>query len=94
MGSMTHLPNETPEGEHGLHRAARLLSEWAYCDSMIEIPQAQLRKRLNEDHETAGYLPTDEQCMEFICGGDDGAPPPDLVRDFPKTHAYLEEFWQ
>ncbi|HEX4334651.1 MAG TPA: hypothetical protein VH062_01990 [Polyangiaceae bacterium] len=79
--------------EHPVHRAARQLAEWAYCDSMIELNRSKLRELLSEDEQTSGYLPSDEQCMQFICGGDDGAPPPDLVRDFPKTHAWLEEFW-
>ena len=80
--------------EHPLHGAARALAEWAYCDSMLVHDQAKLRELLAEDEATAGYLPTDEQCEAFICGGDDGAPPADLVRDFPKTHAWLEEQWQ
>jgi len=32
--------------------------------------------------------------MEFICGDDSGRPPVKLVSDFPRTHAYIEEFWQ
>lgn len=81
--------------EHPVHRAARVLIEWAYCDSLIDdIDRVRLRELLTEDEATAGYLPTDEQCEAFICGGDDGAPPAELVRDFPRTHAYLEWFWQ
>ncbi len=73
--------------------AARL-AEWAFSDSGITLDRLKLEKLLAEEANLVGYLPSDKQCMEFICGGDDGAPPAQLVRDFPKTNAYLEKEWE
>lgn len=82
------------ETEHPLDLATRSIAEWAYCDSMVYLDRKKLRGLLADDSETAGYLPTDEQCGEFVCGDDTGTPPAKLVTDFPRVHAYLEEFWQ
>lgn len=82
------------ELEHPVYRAARVLAEWAVADSNIHIDQRALREHLADDSERAGYLPDDDQCAEFIMGGDDGAPPPKLVADFPKTNAFLESYWE
>lgn len=85
-------PIETAR-EHPLYRAAEELAGWAFCDSSVRLDRAKLRSLLAQDYEKAGYLPTDEQCMEFICGDDSGEPPAQLVADFPATDAYLKEFW-
>lgn len=87
------LEEEPKETEHPLDRAARALVEWAYCDSLLILPRAKLRLLLAEDSEESGYLPTEQECMEFICGDDTGSPPAKLVKDFPRTQAYLQEFW-
>lgn len=78
---------------HPLYVAASNLTSWAWCDSRVSLDRQKLRELLAEDEEGAGYLPDEQQCMEFICGADDGEPPAKLVADFPKTHAYLEEVW-
>jgi hypothetical protein len=83
----------TDRSEHPLHRAAGELAAWAWTDSRVELNEATLRRLLADDSESSGYLPTDMQCMEFICGDDTGEPPAKLVKDFPRTHAYVGEFW-
>lgn len=80
--------------EHPVHRAARVMAEWAVADSNIHIDRSELQAKLADDSERAGYLPDDEQCAEFIMGGDDGAPPPKLVADFPLTNTFLESHWE
>jgi len=79
--------------EHPVHRAARFLAEWAWCDSRVELNRSRLREHLAADSTECGYLPTEQQCADFICGDDSGRPPAKLVADFPRTHAYLEEIW-
>ena len=77
-----------------IQRCVRELSGWAFCDSSVQLDQRELYDYLALDYETSGYLPTDEQCMLFITGGDEGTPPADLVRDFPKTNAFIERYWE
>lgn len=85
---------EKEDPTHPIHNVARWLSEWAWSDSRVWIDRRELRKLVTEDEATAGYLPTEDQCREFIVGeGDTGTPPPKLVTDFPKTNAFLETHW-
>ncbi len=77
--------------KHPLDACVDSLRAWAYTDSLVELDRARLRKALADDHETSGYLMTEKECEAFVCGDDSGAPPVQLVRDFPKTHAYLNE---
>lgn len=81
-------------GEHPIAHVAIELQQWAYTDSLIVLDLVKLTALLIEDERQAGYLPSDKQCELLICGGDDGAPPAQLVRDFPKTNAYLEKEWE
>ncbi len=83
-----------PKNEHPLDACVRNLREWAYCDSLVQLDRKRVRDALSDDHAACGRLMTDDECMRFVCGGDDGAPPPELARDFPRTHALLEEYWQ
>ena len=81
------------EFEHPVHRAARFLADWAFCDSRVLLDRRKLRELLSGDSANCGYLPTEEQCADFICGDESGRPPAKLVTDFPRTHAYLEQVW-
>lgn len=81
--------------DHPLYKVARWLDDWAYTDSHVRLDRQKLRELLAEDEATAGYLPTEDQCREFIVGEHDtGAPPAKLVADFPKTNAFLESCWE
>ncbi len=74
-------------------RAARVLAERALTDSMIRLDQAAVRELLSEESVSAGYVPTDEQCEQFITGDELGDIPPKLAADFPRLHAYLDSVW-
>lgn len=80
--------------ERTAYYVAARLAEWAYTDSGIVLDRLKLEALLKEESVAAGYLPSDDECMEFICGADDGEPPAKLVRDFPKTNAYIEGYWE
>ncbi len=76
------------------HHAVESLMGWAYTDSLVRLDAKRLGVLLAEDFErNSRCMLTLDECEAFICGGEDGAPPPELVAAFPKTHAYLEEFW-
>ncbi len=81
-------------GQHPLDRATKDLSAWAYTDSLVQLDAVRLRQCLADDAaQNARAMLTPDECEVFICGGEDGGIPPELVAAFPKTHAYLEEFW-
>ena len=74
--------------------AVKELSAWAYTDSLVQLDAVRLRQCLADDAEKNDRaMLTPAECEAFICGGEDGAPPPELVAAFPKTHALIEEYW-
>lgn len=80
---------------HPLDAAVERIRGWAYSDSTVNLDKCKLRELLAADVETTGTaLPTEDEAMAFVCGGDDGVVPAGLVKRFPLTHAWLEEFWR
>lgn len=79
---------------HPLDQAVKALSGWSYTDSLVQLDAVRLRQCLADDaaQNDRGML-TPGECEAFICGGEDGAPPAELVAAFPKTHAFIEEYW-
>lgn len=74
--------------------AVKELCGWALTDSRVCLDDKRLSKLLAEDFAgNARCMLTSAECEAFICGGEDGAPPPELVAAFPKTSAYLGEVW-
>ncbi len=69
------------------------MNEWAFSDSRIRLDQEAVRQLLSEECSTAGYVPNDEQCEQFITGDELGDIPPKLAADFPRLHAYLDNVW-
>lgn len=78
--------------ELAIRRAAKSLAGWALCDSFILIDPKELHRTLELDAKTAGYMLSEAQCEEFICG-DDERGVAKLAKDFPATHEYLESIW-
>lgn len=74
--------------------AAQSIASWAYCDSMVEIDVSALVDALHEDLEARpGDMPNEAECMNLVCGGDDGEIPAALVERFPKTNALIGTYW-
>lgn len=79
--------------EHPIDRMAKSISAWAFCDSSVQLDAVRLRRVLADDAATSGRILTEIECEAFICGSEHGEVPPSLIADYPKTHAYLGEFW-
>ncbi len=76
--------------EHPLAVAIANLVGWAYTDSLVNLDRLKLRDCLERDAagNSRGML-TAEECVLFVCGGEDGAIPTALSAAFPATDAYL-----
>lgn len=79
---------------HPLDVAVARLRGWAYHDSLVNLDKHELRAKLAADVAATGTdLMTEEESMTFICGGDEGEPPPELVKRFPATHEWIGRHW-
>ncbi len=74
--------------------ATESLRSWAYTDSRIDIPAADISEALQLDYEKAGRYPTEKECEEFVCGNEDGEVPEELKALFPATDALLASYWE
>ena len=83
-----------------LERAVDSLDAWMYCDSRIAIRVLGsqritdlVKDALRKDFEVSRRFPTDKECELLVTGGDEGEIPEDLIKLFPRTHAYLGTFF-
>ena len=79
--------------EHPIDRMTKSISAWAFCDSMVQLDAVRLRSVLADDAASSGRILTEIECEAFVCGAENGEVPQALIDAYPKTHAYLNEFW-
>lgn len=74
--------------------AACSIINWAYADSLVELDRDRLKEQLRCDWNLTGRVPTEAECEVFVTGDDSGEIPKKLIEQFPRTHAFLNAYWQ
>ncbi len=77
-----------------INAATESIRHWAFSDSLVHILPADISEALQLDYEIAERYPTEKECEELVCGGDEGQVPEELQGLFPNTDALLASHWE